>query len=67
MRRSLQLHPLQPSWLGNLAAIEEALGDPAAAEQLRRQQQRLRDGLPPWDVPPEPESESPAQCPEAGR
>lgn len=48
MRRSLALHPFQPSWLGNLAAIEEALGDLEAAEQLRKQQQRLLNGLPPW-------------------
>lgn len=47
MRRSLALHPLQPSWVGNLAAMEEALGDSEAAEQLRQQQRRLLDGLPP--------------------
>jgi Flp pilus assembly protein TadD len=41
MRRSLQLHPFQPSWLGNLAAMEEALGNPEGAGQLREQQQRL--------------------------
>jgi tetratricopeptide (TPR) repeat protein len=47
MRRSLKLHPFQPSWLGNLAAMEEALGDGAAAEQLREQQRRLLAGKPP--------------------
>ena len=47
MRCSLALHPLQPSWLGNLAAIEEALGNPEGARQLREQQQRLLAGKPP--------------------
>jgi len=47
MRRSLQLHPFQPSWLANLAAMEDALGDGAAAKRLREQQQRLLAGRPP--------------------
>ena len=60
MRRSLALHPFQPSWLGNLAAIEEALGEREAAEQLRRQQQRLLDGLPPWETQADAITASPA-------
>ena len=60
MRRSLQLHPFQPSWLGNLAAIEAALGHTEAARQLREQQQRLRDGLPPWPLKSEGQHETEA-------
>jgi Flp pilus assembly protein TadD len=41
MRRSVQLHPYQPSWLANLAAIEQTLGDRQAADAWRAQRQQL--------------------------
>jgi Flp pilus assembly protein TadD len=42
MRRSIELHPRHASWYDNLAAIEEAAGDTAAARILRAQAATMR-------------------------